>query len=146
MKQILLIICIFSLLLSCSDDEKAAPDLTVIPSILEFDNTGSTKKIYLGSNTPWASKCDQEWCTVSITQKFGNDTVDVQVSENTGSERIAYIVFSIPEQTIIKTVKVIQKAKDGNVSAKLHSGPVNSTVRRRSASKSQLLKFGVLPF
>jgi hypothetical protein len=115
------------LILSCGDEEKAALDLNVNPSVLEFDNTKSTKKIYITSNTQWASSCEQEWCTASIIQKSGNDTVDIQVSENSGDERIAYILFSNPEKTIIKTVKVIQKAKDENVMGKLHSGFVNST-------------------
>ncbi|MDR0724841.1 MAG: BACON domain-containing protein [Prevotellaceae bacterium] len=121
MKRILLISCVFCLIQSCSDDEKAALDLNVTPSVLEFDNTESTKKIYITSNTQWASSCEQEWCSVSVIQKSGNDTVDVQVLENSGDERIAYISFGNPEKTIIKTVKVVQKAKDENF------GLVNST-------------------
>jgi hypothetical protein len=97
------------LLLSCSDDEKAAPELNVIPSFLEFDNIESTQKIYIESNTSWASLSDQDWCQVSVFQNIGNDTVDVKVLANTGNERIAYISFNNPEKTIIKTVKVIQK-------------------------------------
>jgi hypothetical protein len=42
----------------------------------------------------------------------GNDTVNIEVLENLGDQRIAYISFSNPGKTIIKTVKVIQKAKD----------------------------------
>ncbi|MDR2383594.1 MAG: BACON domain-containing protein [Prevotellaceae bacterium] len=125
MERILLIICVFCLIFSCSDDEKAVLDLSVSPSVLEFDNTKSTKKVFISSNTQWASSCEQEWCTASIIQKFGNDTVNIQVSENNGDERIAYISFSNPEKTLIKTVKVIQKAKDENLAGKLHSGLVN---------------------
>jgi hypothetical protein len=120
MKRILLIICIFSLSSSCNDDDKAAPDLTLIPSIIEFDNIESTKKIYVGSNTAWTSLSNQDWCTASIRQKFGNDTVDVKVLENPGNERVAYISFNNPDKTIIKTVKVIQKARDENLLGKLH--------------------------
>jgi hypothetical protein len=98
-------------LLSCSEDGKVAPDLNVNPSILEFDNTESTKEIYINSNTAWASKCYQEWCSASIIEKFGNNAVNITVKENLGSKRIAYVSFSNPEKTIIKTVKVIQNAK-----------------------------------
>jgi hypothetical protein len=109
MKRILLIICVFSLLLSCSDDEKAAFELDVIPSTVEFDYTQSIQKIYVGSNTSWSALSNQDWCTVFTSRKFGNDTVSIEVSENAGDERIAYISFNNPENTIIKTVKVIQK-------------------------------------
>jgi hypothetical protein len=128
MKRILLIICIFNLLVACSDDEKAAPDLTVIPSIIKFDNSELIKKIYIVSNTIWKSSSDQEWCITSISQKFGNDTVDIKVLENTGDERIAYISFSNSEKTIIKTVKVIQKSGNENLSGKLHFEILNPTV------------------
>jgi hypothetical protein len=113
MKRILLIISIFILPLACSDDEKAAPDLTVNPSILEFDNTESTQKIYIGSNTSWTTSSDMEWCKASIIQKFGNDTVEIRVIANTGDdERIAYISISNPEKTIIRTVKIIQESPE----------------------------------
>jgi hypothetical protein len=128
MKKILLIICIFSLSAACSDDEKAAPDLTVIPSVLEFDSFKSIKKIHIASNTLWASSSDRQWCTASILQKFGNDTVDIKVLENTGDERIAYISFNNPEKTVIKTVKVIQKAGNENLSGKLHFERLNPTI------------------
>ncbi|MDR1594144.1 MAG: BACON domain-containing protein [Prevotellaceae bacterium] len=109
MKRILLIVCIFTLLLSCNDDEKAAPDLTVNPAFIEFENAGATEKVYINSNTSWASSSDQEWCRASVTRKFGNDTVEIIVEENIGiEERIAYVRFYNPEETIIVTVKVIQ--------------------------------------
>jgi hypothetical protein len=109
----LLIICVFNLLLSCCEDEKSAPELNVIPSIIEFDNTESVKQISIESNTPWASSSNQGWCEASIHQQLeGNYTLDVKVSENTGDERVAYISFNNPEKTVIKTVKVVQKAKN----------------------------------
>jgi hypothetical protein len=120
MKRILLIICIFTLLFACSDDEKAAPDLTVNPSLIEFESAESVKKIYIDSNTSWASSSDKEWCSVSIIQKFGNDTAEIKVQENIGiEERIAYISFYNPEKTIIVTVKVIQKPANNNLVGKL---------------------------
>jgi hypothetical protein len=110
MKRILFIISIFTLsLLACSDDEKAVPDLTVSQSILEFDSAESIQQIYIDSNTSWATSSDSEWCTASIKQKFGNDTIEIRVTANTGEdERIAYISINNPEKTIIRTVKVIQ--------------------------------------
>jgi hypothetical protein len=128
MKRILLIVCAFNLLTACSDDEKAAPDLAVIPSVIEFDNSESTKKIHIVSNTLWASLSDQQWCTVSVRQKFGNDTVGIKVSENIGDERIAYVSFNNPEKTVIKTVKVIQKAGNENLWGKLHFELLNPTI------------------
>ncbi|MDR1581669.1 MAG: hypothetical protein LBS55_00140 [Prevotellaceae bacterium] len=109
MKQILLIICILILPVACSEDEKAALDLTVNPSFIEFDNTESTKKIYVSSNTSWTSSSNRGWCAASVTQKIGDETVDIMVQENTEDERIAYISFTNVEKTIIKTVKIIQK-------------------------------------
>jgi hypothetical protein len=129
MKRILLIICVFNLLVACSDDEQAAPDLTVIPSVLEFDSFESIKKIHIASNTLWTSSSDQQWCAVSVRQKFGNDTVDIKVSENIGDERIAYVSFNNPEKTVIKTVKVIQRAGNENLWGKLHFELLNPTVQ-----------------
>jgi hypothetical protein len=88
------------------------PDLNVNPSILEFDNIKSTKKIYVSSNTSWTSSHDQEWCTPFAIMQSGNDTVSIEVLENLGDQRIAYVSFSNLEKTIIKTVKIIQKAKE----------------------------------
>jgi hypothetical protein len=111
MKRTLLIICIFVLAASCSDNEKAASDLSVIPSIIEFENVESTRKIYIGSNTAWVAKSNKDWCTIFTFEKFGNDTIEIKVSENTGyTERIAYISFNNPENTIVKTTKVIQQS------------------------------------
>ncbi|MDR2027794.1 MAG: hypothetical protein LBQ01_09630 [Prevotellaceae bacterium] len=112
MKQILLIVCVFTVLTSCSDNENAAPDLNVNPSIIELDNVESTRKIYVSSNTSWeVSSSDPNWCAISILRKFGNDTVEITVEGNsTYNERIAYISVSNPEKTVIKTVKVIQKS------------------------------------
>ncbi|MDR1886767.1 MAG: leucine-rich repeat domain-containing protein [Prevotellaceae bacterium] len=112
MKRILLIIWSLALFAACSDNEKAASDLTVIPSLIEFDNTESVQKIHIGSNTAWkTASTAEEWCTVSILQKFGNDTAEIRVVENTAYyERIAYVSFSNPENTIVRTVKVIQKS------------------------------------
>jgi hypothetical protein len=115
MKRVLLIICVFSLLLSCSDDEKAAPELDVIPPVIEFNYTQSIQTINVGSNTSWTSSSNQDWCEVLTIQKFGNATVDIRVLENIGDERIAYISFNNPDNTIIKTVKVIQKSSNTNL-------------------------------
>jgi hypothetical protein len=113
MKKILLIISIFTLSLACSDDEKAVPDLTVNPSILEFDSAESVQKVYVGSNTSWTTSSDTEWCRASITQKFGNDTVEIRVEANTGDdERIAYISINNQGKTIIRTVKIIQESPE----------------------------------
>jgi hypothetical protein len=101
---------------ACSEGEEAAPDLTVIPSILEFDNTESVQKVYIGSNTSWAtSSSREEWCTASIKRKFGNDTVEIKVLENTGyDERTAYVSVNNPEKTVIRTVKIIQRPPEGS--------------------------------
>jgi hypothetical protein len=45
----------------------------------------------------------------------------VKVIENLGDERIAYISFYNLEKTVIKTVKIIQKARLENVPNTLHS-------------------------
>jgi Leucine-rich repeat (LRR) protein len=107
-----LIICIFTSLFACNDDEKAAPDLTVNPSLIKFENTKSTGKFYIRSNTLWEiSSSNKEWCRVLVEKKFGNDTVEINVEENSGyNERIAYVSISNPEKTVIRTVKVIQKS------------------------------------
>jgi hypothetical protein len=128
MKRILLIICAFGLSISCDDSEKAVSDLTVNPSIIEFDSVASTKRIYISSNTSWSSSSSESWCTSNVLEKFGDDTVNITVSKNTGDERIAYVSFSNSEKTVIKTVKVIQKSGNLNFSGKLHSEPVNPVV------------------
>jgi Leucine-rich repeat (LRR) protein len=112
MKCILLIICIFISLSACDDDEKAVPDLTVNPSLIEFENIKSTKKFYITSNTLWEiSSSNKEWCQSPVEKKFGNDTVEINVEENVGyHDRIAYISVNNPEKTIVRTVKVIQKS------------------------------------
>jgi hypothetical protein len=110
MERILLIICILTLSLSCNDDKKTVSDLTVNPSILEFDSIESTQKVYVSSNTSWATSSDKEWCTASPIQYLGNDTVRIKVLANTGyEERVAYISINNTEKTIIRTVKIIQK-------------------------------------
>jgi hypothetical protein len=111
MKQILLIICIFLLPMACSEDEKAVLELSVNPSVLEFDNTES-QKIHIVSNTSWSLSSNQTWCILSMQDNIGNETVDVMVRENIGDERIAYISLSNAEKTIIRTVKVIQKSQE----------------------------------
>jgi Leucine-rich repeat (LRR) protein len=111
MKRILLIICVFAAIIACKEDEKAAFDLSITPSIIEFSDTESTQKVYITSNSPWTASSDRDWCTISILQKFGNDTAEVKVLTNTTYyERIAYISFINPDMTIIKTVKIIQKS------------------------------------
>jgi hypothetical protein len=111
MKRILLIICILTLSLSCSNDEKAVSDLTVNPLILEFDNIESTQNIYIGSNTAWTISSDQEWCQPSMTGKYKDVPVEIRVQANTSyEERIAYISINNLEKTIIRTVKIIQKS------------------------------------
>jgi hypothetical protein len=118
MKRILLIICVFSLLLACNKDEKAVPYLTVNPSIIVFETTGSIQKIDIISNTSWKdSLSNNEWCEVWSKQnvKYPH-TMEIKVSENTGyKERIAYVTIENPDKTIIKTVKIIQKALDGRI-------------------------------
>jgi len=111
MKRILLIICVFAAIVACKEDEKAALDLSVTPSIIEFTEVESVQKVYITSNSPWTAASDKDWCSVSILQKFGNDTAEVKVLTNTTYyERIAYISFVNPDKTIIKTVKIIQKS------------------------------------
>ncbi|MDR0384445.1 MAG: BACON domain-containing protein [Prevotellaceae bacterium] len=127
MKQTLLIICVFTLLTACGGDEKAISDLTVNPSSIEFDSIESTAKVYVASNTSWkieiiyadpdtsCKSANRDWCTASILQKFGNDSVEIRAAKNTGDcERIAYVTVYNPEKTIIVTVKVIQKHGTGN--------------------------------
>jgi Leucine-rich repeat (LRR) protein len=112
MKRILLTVCIFVSLSACNDDEKSVPDLTVNPSLIEFENIKSTKKIYITSNTSWeVSSSNKEWCKSPVEAKFGNDTLEINVEENTGyHDRIAYISVKNPDTTIVRTVKVIQKS------------------------------------
>jgi hypothetical protein len=113
MKRTLLIFCILTLSLVCCDNEKAVFDLTVNPQYLEFDSIGSTQKVYVGSNTAWATSSDKEWCRSSTPQKFGDDTVEITVLANTEhEERVAYISINNPEKTIIRTVKIIQKSRE----------------------------------
>jgi Leucine-rich repeat (LRR) protein len=111
MKRILLIICITASLLACGDTENAAPDLNVIPSIIEFSHTESTRKVYIGSNTSWIASSNEEWCVVSRFQNHGNDTLEITVPANTDYyERIAYVAVKNTEETVIKTIKVIQQS------------------------------------
>jgi hypothetical protein len=111
MKRILLIICVFATIVACKEDEKAALDLSVTPSIIEFSEAESAQKVYITSNCPWTTSSDKDWCIVSILQKFGNDTIEVKaLTNNTYYERIAYISIVSPDKSIIKTVKIIQKS------------------------------------
>ncbi|MDR3245857.1 MAG: leucine-rich repeat domain-containing protein [Prevotellaceae bacterium] len=111
MKRIILIICVFAFFNACNDDEKAALDLSVTPSIIEFENVESTKKVYVASNDFWSASSNEEWCIAMVVQASKNDSVGIKVVENTSYyERIAYVSFENKDKTIIKTVKVIQKS------------------------------------
>jgi Leucine-rich repeat (LRR) protein len=116
MKRVLLIFYLAALFAACSDEEKASPYLILTPETLEFEDLESIQKIYIGSNTNWATASSADWCSVSIIRKFGSDTAEIKVLRNISyDERIAYVEFANPEKTIVKTVKVIQKPINNNI-------------------------------
>jgi hypothetical protein len=111
MKKEILIIYVFTLLLACDDNESAVPDLSVIPSTVEFSHAGSIQKIHIGSNVSWIASSNQDWCVASTFQGLGDNTLDITVPENTTYyERIAYVSIKNRDETVIKTIKVIQKS------------------------------------
>ncbi len=85
MKKLLSLILILSILVSCKDDEKVQPELTLDTTGLSFSAAQEDQTFTVTSNVAWTVTSSQSWCTFTPASGNGTETVTVKVTANDGT-------------------------------------------------------------
>lgn len=93
------------------EEQTGSLDITLSTETLEFEAAKSTKTVEVTAGREWKATYDEPeggaWFSVSPESAKGNQTVEIDVSENTGYDRSAEIKFSNGLKN--KTLKITQK-------------------------------------
>lgn len=57
-------------------------NISVTPSMIEFEYAGGTQQVTVNSDAEWTAACDAEWITLSATTGSGETHLEVTVTEN----------------------------------------------------------------
>ena len=107
-KQILLILSLLLVMLSCQKDDK--PSIVINNTIIDISEAGGSQTISFESNVNWTAKSSESWCTLSqVSGNASTKSVSIVVNANNTLEpRSSTISFTI--EGLTKTVKVNQSA------------------------------------
>jgi len=87
--------------------------LNVTPVDLNFEQSGSNKTVAVTSNVSWTAMSDQQWCTVSPASSSNNETVNINVAENTGvGSRVAIVTIRDNVHSLSKDITVTQAGNE----------------------------------
>jgi len=98
------------MMMACSEDEKAAPELDVSIRQIEMTAEGGNADVNVTSNIGWTvSSSSSDWCKVFPTSGNGNGTFKVTVDPNMLLEN-REATISVKGEAIEKTINVVQDA------------------------------------
>ncbi|MCQ2154430.1 MAG: BACON domain-containing protein [Bacteroidales bacterium] len=115
MKRLVLIFLCLCGLVSCKKQEREAHYISTDRAELSankmgFSSNGSPLSLKLASNIYWTAQTDAEWVETFPVAGYGSETeVTLTISENTGEERTADIIFSAVDGT--RTVVSVRQDK-----------------------------------
>ena len=111
MKRILYAFIVLCAFVSVSCNNKIDGDISVSPSVLEFDGGAGTQTLTLQTSSSWTASFSEnvKWCSISKSYGKSSATIEVTVTANSPSERSVIIYFS-PVGGKPVSVKVLQAA------------------------------------
>lgn len=101
---------IFAIMMACSEDEKATPELEVSTRQIEMNAEGGDADVNVTSNIGWTvTSSAADWCKVFPTSSNGNGTFKVTVDPNMLLEN-RDATISVKGEVIERTINVVQDA------------------------------------
>ncbi len=101
---------IFAIMMACSEDEKATPELEVSTRQIEMNAEGGDADVNVTSNIGWTvTSSAADWCKVFPTSGNGNGTFKVTVDPNMLLEN-RDATISVKGEVIERTINVVQDA------------------------------------
>ncbi len=84
-------------------------DFIVLSTITDFGAEAGTKSVTVSSNVTWSASDNQDWISISPNNGSNNGTLEVTVTQNTGSiDRTG--ILSVTGAGITRTLTITQKA------------------------------------
>lgn len=121
MKKLFLLLALAVGFIACNNDNDdvdyiVTGRIEVVPDSLEFGSALDSaylsvfvNTLFSGNMIDWKVTSDQTWCTPAPTYGEGSRLIKVNVTENTGAERVAYISVNPRHTNIVLKIKVKQE-------------------------------------